>query len=89
MSEKQKPSGALWKRTNQFGDFFSGQLEMDGKKIGFRCYLNAFKTTEKHPDYRIFLNTKQEETPKGPERTLPAKKWTPPAEVMDNDDVPF
>jgi len=63
-TEKQASLGALWKKTNQYGDFYTGIIEIPGMpKINIVVFPNRFKNEEKSlklPDYRIY-----ESKPKG------------------------
>lgn len=81
MSEKKKPIGGIWKRSGQYGDYLSGQIEINGQKFNFRAYENSYKKPgEKTPDFKIFpVVPKQLET----------KHAEPKQNAMDEDDIPF
>jgi len=54
--------GALWIKTSVKGDFFSGNIEVDGKKIAIVCFKNTLKKEgEKTPDYNILISKPREE----------------------------
>lgn len=61
MSEKQKDSGALWRRQGQFAEYLSGVIEINGVKHGFKAFSNKYKKTEKQPDFKIFLDQPREQ----------------------------
>lgn len=53
MAEKDKSIGALWQKQSQKGTWFSGNIEVDGKKYQIVAFPNNYKTEDKHPDFRI------------------------------------
>ena len=54
--------GALWIKTSVKGDFLSGNIEVDGKKIPIVCFKNTLKKEgEKTPDYNILISKPREE----------------------------
>ena len=58
--------GALWIKTSVKGDFFSGNIEVDGKKIAIVCFKNTLKKEgEKTPDYNILISKPREEKREG------------------------
>lgn len=64
MSDKKKANGAIWKKSGQYGEYLSGQVELsNGEKVNFKAYLNNYKQAEKHPDYRIFLDQPKVQQP--------------------------
>jgi hypothetical protein len=76
--------GGLWIKESPKGKFFSGQIEIDGKKTSIVIFKNSYKEQEKHPDYKIFLSKPREEKPEAPkvEPEIP--------NVEDKDDsLPF
>lgn len=65
MSEKKESIGALWKKQTKKGEVLSGQIELTmvlGNDMAATKYLrivvwpNNYKTEDKHPDYRIFID---------------------------------
>jgi len=54
--------GALWIKTSTKGEFLSGNIEVDGKKIAIVCFRNTLKKEgEKTPDYNILISKPREE----------------------------
>ena len=54
--------GALWIKTSVKGEFLSGNIEVDGKKIPIVCFKNTLKKEgEKTPDYNILIAKPREE----------------------------
>jgi len=54
--------GALWIKTSVKGDFLSGNIEIDGKKIPIVCFKNTLKKEgENTPDYNILISKPREE----------------------------
>lgn len=51
--EKEK-LGALWVKSGPKGDFFTGEVEIDGVKTKLVIFQNGFKDSEKKPDWIIF-----------------------------------
>ena len=80
MSDEQKDQrlGALWSKTNAKGQFFTGNLEINGEKIGVVVFSNDKRGNEKAPDWRI-LRAK-------PRESKPAHDEAPP---MTDDDMPW
>ena len=59
--------GALWKK----GEFLSGMVEVDGKKVDIVVFPNKYKEgVASRPDYRIL-------------KSRPKNQQTPPDEVSD------
>jgi uncharacterized protein (DUF736 family) len=77
--EKKQSMGALWKRSGQYGEYLSGQIEIAGVKHNFKAYVNNYKKEEKQPDYRLFLDAPKELKTK----IAPSNQW------MTDEDVPF
>lgn len=46
--------GALWQKTGAHGDYFSGEIELNGEKHRIVVFANQRKTAEKQPDWHIF-----------------------------------
>ena len=54
--------GALWIKESIKGNFLSGNIEIDGKKIPIVCFKNTLKKEgEKTPDYNILISKPREE----------------------------
>lgn len=92
MSEENKSIGALWKKQSKKGDYFTGQIELDGKKVSIVAFTNDYKKEEKHPDFKIFIskpkeqpnNTDMYNKPEPQHREVNAGTHT-----EENDDLPF
>lgn len=66
--------GALWKKENEKGEFFTGELiKDDGEKIKIVVFKNNYKNKDTQPDYRI----------------LKAKEQTSKEEIVSDDMLPF
>jgi len=82
MENKNQSIGGLWKKTSPKGEFFSGEIELEGKKVRVVVFAND-KTNpntgirnDKAPDYRILLAREQEaptSAPSAPAKRVPAK----------------
>lgn len=57
MSEKS--IGGLWQKESSRGQYFSGQIEINGEKHNFVAFAND-KQNDRQPDYRIFAPKKRE-----------------------------
>ena len=53
--------GALWIKKGKKGDFFSGQLTVDGVVTSIIVFKNDYKKSDKHPDYQIYLSKKHDD----------------------------
>lgn len=104
MAEKQQLTkiGAIWKKKSNDGTktFYTGTLELDGKKIPIIMFTNADKKTETSPDASIYLNPPREEASQPSEKEAPKAKAAPKTSAKpkakevdpldaDGDDVPF
>lgn len=68
--------GALWKRTNDKGEFFSGVLDNeDGTKQKIVVFKNGYKDKDTKPDYLIL---------KARENSSNANSYD-----ISDDDLPF
>lgn len=58
MEEKKyaQSIGGLWKKQSKYGEFLTGSIEVDGKKINIILKENTKKKSDKSPDYFINLN---------------------------------
>ena len=69
-----KTLGALWKKENEKGTFFSGVLENpDGTKLKIVVFKNDYKDAENKPDYFI----------------LKARDEQNNFKINNSDDLPF
>ena len=50
---QQRDPGAVWKKTNDFGEYLSISIEIDGKKYNLQAFPVKEKRSDKSPDYRI------------------------------------
>jgi len=77
MSEQKEAAiGALWEKTSARGTFMTGNVEINGEKVGIVVFKNEQKTG-KQPDWRI-LKAKPKE------QAMPTDN-----EPMTDQDVPF
>ena len=54
--------GALWKKTNEKGEFFTGVLENeDGSKQKIVIFKNGYKQKDTQPDYLILKAKEQQD----------------------------
>ena len=55
--EKKKSIGAFWKKVSKsLVEYYSGNIEVDGKKINLVMFVNGSKKEEKHPDMQVYLS---------------------------------
>ena len=54
MPNKDDKLGALWQKTSAKGDYFSGEVEINGVKQKVVVFANGFKNDEKQPDWIIY-----------------------------------
>lgn len=68
---KENEIGALWINKGKKGEFLSGKITIDGEVTAIIAFRNDYKKAANHPDYRIFLSTKQggEQEDKIPQKT--------------------
>jgi uncharacterized protein (DUF736 family) len=53
-NKKTNDLGAIWVKTNQFGEYLSIQVEINGVKHNFSAYPNKYKEQgDNKPTYRI------------------------------------
>jgi hypothetical protein len=59
MEEKKyaQSIGGLWKKQSKYGEFLTGSIEVDGKKINIILKENTKKKSDKSPDFFINENT--------------------------------
>lgn len=80
-----KNIGALWKRINEKGEFFTGVLENeDGTKQKIVVFKNGYKNKDTQPDYMIL---KARETQDGYSLNGMTTKEDIPYDPVD--DLPF
>ena len=48
--------GALWKKNKNGQNFYSGKFTYEGKEVEVVCFTNKHKTSDTHPDVRIYLS---------------------------------
>lgn len=53
--------GALWEKNGQFGTFYSGVIEVEGRKLEIIASIITEKTKETSPDLLIKLSKKKSE----------------------------
>jgi uncharacterized protein (DUF736 family) len=84
MANETKKIGALWKKTTQSGKkLYTGNVEIDGKKIQIAVFENSYKAENpKAPDLVIYLDT-YKAAPRPSGETFPGS----PAD--DDDEIPF
>ena len=69
-----KSIGALWKKANEKGEFFTGVLENEDKtKTKIVIFKNGYKKKDTQPDYLI----------------LKAKEEQKDFNITNDDDLPF
>ena len=61
MENKNKDIGALWIQTGQYGEYWTGTIDMDGVKQRVIVYKNKYKSKENQPDLRIKKKELKEE----------------------------
>ena len=54
MPTKDEKLGALWAKTGERGDYFTGELEIDGVKQKIVVFANGFKDADNKPDFIIY-----------------------------------
>jgi uncharacterized protein (DUF736 family) len=84
MSDEQKQDdrlGALWSKHSAKGEYFTGNIEINGEKIGVVVFSNDKKGNDKAPDWRILRAKKREEKP----QHIPSGEPSP----MSDSDIPF
>lgn len=73
MSEQKKQSiGALWVKQGKSGDFFTGNVEVNGQTVKITVFKNQYKK-DKQPDYRIFVDDYKPDGNSKPENNNVAK----------------
>lgn len=83
-SAREDELGALWKKSNDKGEFFTGAMTFDGVKIDIVVFPNGYKREERHPDFRILKARKGERRPQPAAPTSGARTVEP-----DDDRIPF
>lgn len=54
MPKKEDKLGALWVKSNDRGDYMSGQIEINGTKHDIVVFANGYKEESKHPDWIVY-----------------------------------
>lgn len=55
--EKKKSIGAFWKKVSKsLVEYYSGYIEIDGKKVNLVMFVNIAKKDEKYPDLQIHIS---------------------------------
>jgi uncharacterized protein (DUF736 family) len=87
--EKQKSIGGLWSKTSSKNQpYFSGNIEIDGKKTYIVAFFNSDKKNQKEPDYRILESKPLEQK----ENALPQRATEaidPALDSLDESEIPF
>lgn len=52
--------GALWKRQGTKGEFFTGNIEVNGTKLDIVIFSNDKGDNPKRPDYKIYKSQPKE-----------------------------
>ena len=86
MSDEQKDErlGALWSKRSAKGEYFTGNLEINGEKIGVVVFSNDKRGNEKAPDWRILRAKPKPE--RGTERAAVTNRTEP---MVTDDQIPF
>lgn len=86
--ENEKPSGALWIKTSKAGnEYFSGQIEVEGKKYYISAVKNQKATPEnRQPSYNIYL---KDEVKSKQKVLTPAPQQRGDEEQISLADIPF
>lgn len=81
-----KSIGAFWTKTSSKGNkYYSGNIEIDGKKIPLVAFDNTHKQKENQPDIQIYLSEKSQKTETKEE--IPAIEKG--EDEVDINDIPF
>ena len=52
--------GALWLKEGKKGEYFTGNVVIDGEKHSIVIFKNDYKKEDKHPDYKIYRQKERE-----------------------------
>ena len=77
--------GALWSKTNQYGEYYTGNVEIDGKKTALFIGRTKEKKTDRHPDWLIYLSESKDQQKTDTPQSVPP----PPIDTINLDDIPF
>lgn len=55
-----KSIGALWKKQGNVGEYYTGNVEIDGIKYKLVFFKNKFKEKETQPDYMVYKAKEKE-----------------------------
>lgn len=76
----EKSIGALWIQTSEKGEYWTGNIEINGTKQNVIVFKNTYKK-DNQPDFRIFEKKQKE---KKEEKFVPNDE-----EVLSPDELPF
>ena len=82
---KNDSIGALWKKSVNGKELLSGLIELDGKKYKLAIWQNDYKKEDKHPDYKVYIDTYE---PNNRQQTPPAANNTDNT-IVPGDSLPF
>lgn len=54
MPNQDDKLGALWAKSSERGDYFTGEIEINGVKTKLVVFSNRFKDDERKPDFIIY-----------------------------------
>lgn len=54
MANREDELGCLWQKSSSKGDYFSGQLEIDGTKHEIVVFPNGYKEATNQPDWIVY-----------------------------------
>lgn len=54
MADKNEKLGALWAKTSSKGDYFSGEITINGTTHKLVVFANSFKDAANKPDFVIY-----------------------------------
>ncbi len=60
MANREDKLGALWQKSSDKGDFFSGEIEINGTKHAIVVFANGYKDAENKPDWIIYKSKPRE-----------------------------
>ena len=63
MPSKDDKCGALWFKSKNGKDYFSGEVEVNGAKLQIVVFQNGYKDHDKKPDWLIYKSRPKSETP--------------------------
>ena len=60
MPNKDDKIGALWQKSSDKGDYFTGEVEIAGTKQRIVVFVNGYKDSDAKPDYVIYKSRPRE-----------------------------